>query len=30
MSRSQFEQLRDRAARRGYPVDKLVIAAPLE
>lgn len=30
MSRSQFEQLRERAARRGYPVDKLVMAGPLE
>lgn len=29
MSREQFNLLRDRAAQRGYPVDKLVMAAPL-
>ena len=29
MSREQFTALRERAAQRGYPVDKLVMAAPL-
>lgn len=30
MERALFEQIRDRARERGYPVDKLVMAAPLE
>lgn len=30
MERTLFEQIRDRARERGYPVDKLVMAAPLE
>ena len=30
MSAGLFGRLRDRAAERGYPVDKLVMAAPLD
>lgn len=30
MQRTQFEALRHRAAQRGYPVEKLVMAAPLD
>lgn len=30
MSRAQFEQLRERAAKRGYPVDKLIMVSSLD
>ena len=30
MQRTQYEALRQRAAQRGYPVEKLVISAPLD
>lgn len=30
MQRALFERLKQRARERGYPVDKLVMAAPLE
>jgi apolipoprotein D and lipocalin family protein len=30
MSRALFDQIRERARQRGYPVDRLVMAAPLD
>ncbi len=30
MQRALFEQIRQRAQQRGYPVDKLIVTAPLE